>query len=42
MSIAAKGKKQPPVKEPPRKTPAPVKEPGPTPPPEKAKRSRAG
>jgi hypothetical protein len=38
MPIAAKGKKQPPVKEPPRKKHAPVKEPGPKPPPAKAKR----
>jgi hypothetical protein len=37
MSIAAKGKKQPPVKEPPRNKRAPVKEPGPKLPPAKAR-----
>jgi hypothetical protein len=37
MPIAAKGKKHPPVKEPPQKKRAPVKEPGPKPPPAKAK-----
>jgi hypothetical protein len=37
MATRAKGQKQPPVKEPPSKKHAPIKEPGKKPPPAKAK-----